>query len=146
MVRILISYASYSGNTKETAALIENKCRLEGFEVDMHRIRPRATEVPDLSSYDILLIGSFTWHKGSTPTMVKDFVYNIGYKPPNVFVFGTGDTQFGGDELFCRACDRLAAFYKSPLPPLKIEQSPRGSQENQVVKWTEGVLNHCNHC
>lgn len=143
MVRILISYASYSGNTEETAELIELKLRQEGCEVDRYRMLPRTTEVPDPSRYDGLFIGSFTWHKGTTPPLVKDFVYNLGYKPPKVYVFGTGDTQFGGDQLFCRACDRLAAFYQSPVQPLKIEQSPRGAQESRVIEWTQGVIEHC---
>lgn len=87
------------------------------------------------------MIGTFTWGKGATPDDVKDFVYEIGYKPPNVFIFGTGDTQFGGDTLFCHATDKLAKFYQSSYEPLKIEQSPRGSQETKVMEWTEGVLN-----
>lgn len=92
-----------------------------------------------------MIIGSFTWDKGATPDEVKDFVADVGYKPANVYVFGTGDTQFGGDALFCNAAVRLARFYESNYEPLKIEQSPRGSQEMTVVKWTEGVLKHWLH-
>jgi flavodoxin I len=62
-----------------------------------------------------------------------------------VFIFGTGDTQFGGDTLFCKAANKLAKFYASPFPLLKIEQSPRGPQEKIVMRWTEGVVNYCNH-
>lgn len=145
MVRILISYASFSGNTQETATLIEEQMKNVGWEVDMYRIRSQAVNLPDPSQYDGVLIGSFTWSKGKTPPIVKQFVYQIGYKPPKVYIFGTGDTQFGGDELFCKACDRLAKFYNSPLRPLKIEQSPRGPQEFQVMQWTEGVIKHCSN-
>ncbi|MGM8214597.1 flavodoxin [Bacillaceae bacterium W0354] len=145
MVRVLISYASFSGNTKEVAELIEERLNQMGFDVDTFRIKHRISTVPDPSHYDVILIGSFTWDRGSTPSIVKDFVLKIGYKPSNVFVFGTGDTQFGGDELFCSACDKLAKFYHSTYPPLKIEQSPRGSQETKVQKWTEGVIEHCKH-
>lgn len=55
-------------------------------------------------------------------------------------MFGTGETQFGGDELFCLAAVKLARFYDSKWQPLKIEQSPRGSQETRVKEWVEGVL------
>ncbi len=79
--------------------------------------------------YDYIFFGTFTWDKGSTPDEVKDFVLEIGYKPNNVAVFGSGDTQFGGDDLFCNAVDKLAKFYNSKWAGLKIEQSPRGSQE-----------------
>ena len=143
MVRILICYASYSGNTKEVAELIESRLLMEGFEIDMYRITRRSDALPDPSLYDAMLIGSFTWGLAATPKLVKDFVYRIGYKPKPVFVFGTGDTQFGGDDLFCRACVKLAKFYESPLSPLKIEQSPRGTQRTKVIEWTEGVIKHC---
>lgn len=143
MVRILVCYASYSGNTKEVAEIIGDKFVLEGFETVTYRINRINPSIPDPSLFDAMLIGSFTWAKGSTPKIIRDFIYQIGYKPPNVFVFGTGDTQFGGDELFCNACEKLSKFYQSPLAPLKIEQSPRGSQEVKVIKWTEGVIKYC---
>src|SRR5699024_3688985 len=95
-----------------------------------------------LEKYGFIVIGTFTGDEGSTPEDVKDFVLEVGYKPDNIAVFGSGDTQFGGDELFCRAVDRLAKFYESPVPALKIEQSPRGSQERLVKSWLEGVLNN----
>ncbi|MFD1706659.1 flavodoxin [Siminovitchia sediminis] len=141
MVRVLICYASFSGNTKETAEIIHHVLSEHGCTVYLHRIGTGSA--PDPSLFDAMFIGTFTWGKGHTPDIVKDFVYEIGYKPPKVFVFGTGDTQFGGDRLFCHAAVKLAAFYRSEHEPLKIEQSPRGSQENKVKIWTEGVWNQC---
>ncbi|MBO0995147.1 flavodoxin [Bacillus sp. SD088] len=141
MVRILICYASYSGNTKEVAELINHKLQQEGICTEQYWIG--TGRIPDPAAFDAMLIGTFTWDRGGTPEEIKEFVYEIGYKPPSVFVFGTGDTQFGGDDLFCHAAVKLAKFYHSPLPPLKIEQSPRGSQEEKVIRWTEGVIKHC---
>ncbi|WP_018662648.1 flavodoxin [Heyndrickxia acidiproducens] len=137
-LRVLIAYLSYSGNTKETAELLESELRARNMEVDMHAIGTSPPVEPE--QYDLILIGTFTWERGATPDEVKDFVLEIGYKPSNVAVFGTGDTQFGGDDLFCLAAVKLAKFYHSKWAPLKIEQSPRGSQEQEVEKWIEGVL------
>ncbi|WP_174615063.1 flavodoxin [Virgibacillus ihumii] len=137
-MRSVIAYLSYSGNTKEVAELIEEHLLRDGMAVDLHRI---GLDPPiDASRYDCIFVGTFTWDKGSTPDEVKDFVLEVGYKPDRIAVFGTGDTQFGGDELFCRAVDKLAFFYGSSWPGLKIEQSPRGSQEQRVENWIEGVL------
>ncbi len=141
MVRILICYASWSGNTKEVAEIIESILVGHKYDVTMHRIG--SGDTPDPSDFDAMIIGSFTWGKGQTPSLVKDFVYNIGYKPPNVFVFGTGDTQFGGDDLFCNAAVKLGKFYETTYEVLKIEQSPRNCQEDIVTSWTEGVIQHC---
>lgn len=137
-MRALIAYLSYSGNTKEVAEGIEHTIEEAGVSVNMHEI---GIDPPvDASKYDLIFIGTFTWEYGQTPDEVKDFVLEIGYKPDNVYVFGTGDTQFGGDELFCLAASKLATFYHSCYEPLKIEQSPRGTQEINIKTWVEGVL------
>ncbi|HLS09457.1 flavodoxin [Lentibacillus sp.] len=137
-LKALIAYLSYSGNTKETAELIADHLSSDGVAADMHRI---GIDPPvDASAYDLIFIGTFTWEMGLTPDEVKDFVLEVGYKPDNVAVFGTGETQFGGDELYCRAVVKLAKFYNSKWDGLKIEQSPRGSQEQLVIEWLEGVL------
>ncbi|UJL46208.1 flavodoxin [Virgibacillus sp. NKC19-16] len=137
-MRTLIAYLSYSGNTEEVADYIETKLRCENLSVERHLI---GIDVPiDPEMYDYIFLGTFTWEYGNTPDEVKDFVLEVGYKPDNIAVFGTGDTQFGGEELFCRAVDKLAKFYHSRWDGLKIEQSPRGSQEEIIDKWVEGVL------
>lgn len=139
----LIAYASWSGNTQEVAELIADDLKEQGVAVDSYRIG--SGPLPDVRAYEAFCIGSFTWEKGATPDEVKDFVADIGYKPETVYVFGTGDTQFGGDDLFCKAAEKLARFYNSPYEPLKIEQSPRGKQEKIVTNWTKGVLDHWLH-
>lgn len=137
-MRTLIAYLSFSGNTEEVAELIATRLKEAEVGVDMHRIGIDAPIDPE--DYDYLFIGTFTWDMGRTPDEVKDFILEVGYKPDNIAVFGTGDTQFGGDELFCGAVDKLTAFYHSHWSGLKIEQSPRGSQEKLVDQWVEGVL------
>ncbi|HIV75528.1 MAG TPA: flavodoxin [Candidatus Pseudogracilibacillus intestinigallinarum] len=137
-MRTLIAYLSYSGNTEEIAEHIERKLVCEGIEVDMLSIG--IDYVPDLSEYDYIFLGTFTWDMGGTPDEVKDFVLEVGYKPNNIAVFGSGDTQFGGDAMFCGAVDKLVKFYESKWDGLKIEQSPRGSQEVLIDNWLEGVL------
>src|SRR5699024_10726361 len=126
--------------TEVIAEINEN----EIIEKEMNmRTNESGIDIPvNLEKYDFIFIATFTWDYGSTPDEVKDFVLEVGYKPDNIAVFGSGDTQCGGDELFCRAVDRLAKFYESPVPALKIEQSPRRSQERLVKSWLEGVLNN----
>lgn len=137
-MRVLIAYLSYSGNTLEVAEMISDKLMEDRIHVDMHRI---GVDPPiNVSDYDYLFIGTFTWDYGCTPDEVKDFVLEVGYKPNNVAVFGTGDTQFGYEDDFCKAVDKLVTFYHSKWNGLKIEQSPRGYQEQLIEEWLEGVL------
>lgn len=138
-MRILIAYLTYSGNTEEIAQHIENKlAQDDGATVDMHEIG--IDLVPDLQQYDYIFLGTFTWDYGSTPDEVKDFILEVGYKPESIAIFGSGDTQFGGEEIYCKAVDKLVTFYGSKWDGLKIEQSPRGSQEELIDQWLEGVL------
>ena len=137
-MNILIAYLSYSGNTQEVAEIISHNLVEDGLHVDKHRI---GVDSPiDVSAYDYIFIGTFTWDYGCTPDEVKDFVLEVGYKPANVAIFGTGDTQFGGEDQYCMAVDKLATFYESKWDGLKIEQSPRGYQEQIIMNWLEGVL------
>lgn len=118
--------------------MIEETLVAENIAVTTFRIGEGV--IPNPRDFDAMLLGSFTWEQGSTPDEVKDFVADVGYKPDNVYVFGTGDTQFGGDALFCHAAVKLARFYASPYEPLKIEQSPRGIQQEKVIEWSKGVI------
>lgn len=137
-MRMLITYLSYSGNTEEIAELIAEKVREEGMLADLYEIG--FGTLPDIAAYDLIFLGAFTWDYGATPDEVKDFVAEVGYKPEPMAIFGSGDTQFGGDDMFCLAVEKLVRFYDSAWPGLKIEQSPRGYQEQLVEKWVEGVL------
>lgn len=138
-MRILIAYLTYSGNTEEIAQHIEKKLvQDESATVDMHEIG--IDLVPNIQQYDYIFLGTFTWDYGSTPDEVKDFILEVGYKPESIAIFGSGDTQFGGEEIYCKAVDKLVTFYGSKWDGLKIEQSPRGSQEELIDQWLEGVL------
>jgi flavodoxin I len=140
MKKALIVYVSISGNTQEMAQLIERQLTKENILVDSYwvgEIQP----FPSVKDYDMIFIGTYTWHLGATPDELKDFIIEVGYKPKNVYIFGSGDSQFGR-EYFCMACDKLKKFYDSEVEPLKIEQSPRGYQEEKVKEWVKGVLTH----
>jgi len=138
-MRCLIAYLSYSGNTEEIAQFIEEKLKNNGMQVDMYEIGIDPP-IQDVGEYNYIFLGTFTWDMGSTPDEMKDFILEIGYKPNNIAVFGSGDTQFGGDALFCKAVDKLVTFYHSKWEGLKIEQSPRGHQEKYIENWLERVL------
>lgn len=140
--KAIICYLSYSGNTQEVAEIIEKNLISAKYNTKSYRIGSGV--IPDLSIYDLILLGTFTYGKGKTPEDMKDFIREVGYKPDNIAVFGTGDTQFGGKNLeyYCGANDKLVKFYNSKYSTLKVEQSPRGQQESKVNKWIKEVIEH----
>lgn len=138
-MKCLIAYVTYSGNTEEIADLIEDELVKRQIEVDSYDVSYDQMDM-DLEQYDLVFLGTFTWDYGSVPEEMVAFLHEVQLKTNEVAVFGSGDTQFGGEDIYCRAVETLSAIYKSNWKGLKIEQSPRGSQEGLISKWLERVL------
>jgi len=138
--KVLICYVTYSGNTEEVAELIKNTLIDNEYEVDMYDIYTNNFDY-SIDQYQHVILGSFTWNQGEIPDEKVDFIYRHckELNGEKVRVFGTGDTQFGAMELYCIAVDKIAKYFNSPYPTLKIEQSPRGSQEALVKAWAEQI-------
>lgn len=134
MPKVAVIYTSMSGNTKLFAELIQQNINDVCSVVDIFRLE--ADGVPDVKKYDSLIIGTYTWGKGQLPPIQKDFAYEIQHKPKNVFVFGTGDTQFG-EENFCNGALKLGKYYNTELEVGRVEQSPTDSQEKVALRWIE---------
>jgi predicted ribonucleotide reductase-associated flavodoxin len=70
---------------------------------------------------------------------IAELVGAVG-KPGNLAVFGTGETQWG-DEYYCGAVRRMAAFFGSRHPRLEIEQMPHGERDaTKARRWTDHIL------
>lgn len=142
-MKVLIVYHSYSGNTKDLAEFIKTQLS-NSFEVELFEINKYSKEeLTNVEQYDTIILGTFTWGKGEIPIQVRKFVkeYQEYFKTKQVFLFGTGDTQFGGDTLFCSAVDVLDRIIKTNITPLKVEQHYSGSQEGTVLEWCNVVEN-----
>src|SRR5699024_11055169 len=109
------------------------------IEVDSYDVSDDQMDM-DLEQYDLVFLVTFTWDYGSVPEEMVAFLHEVQLESNEVAVFGSGDTQFGGEDIYCRAVEALSAIYKSNWQGLKIEQSPRGSQEGLISKWLERVL------
>lgn len=135
---MIVVYHSFSGNTKDLAELISTQLG----SIPLYRINKYTDEVlPDLSQFDKIILGTFTWGKGEIPNEVRKFVKENQqhFQQKEIYLFGTGDTQFGGDELFCSAVEVLNRIIKSPIEPLKIEQHYQGSQKQLVIDWCNRI-------
>ena len=88
-------------------------------------------------------IGDPVWRETSgddTPRLVAELVDAVG-RPERLAVFGTGETQWG-EEYYCGAVRRMAAFFDTRYPRLEIEQMPHGERDaTKVRRWTDHILN-----
>ena len=143
-MRILIAYASLSGNTRDLARAIRARCEAAGHAVTWVEtdIQSLAVAAPD-PLHDLYLLGAWTDNAGRTPPEMKRFIAELVEavgKPERLAVFGTGETQWG-EEYYCGALRRMASFFDSRFPRLEIEQMPHGERDAQrIIRWTDEVL------
>lgn len=138
MAKVLIAFSSLSGNTQEFAELIKTALEKDN-QVDLQWLEHQGfPDVLTVKSYDYVFIGTYTWGKGQVPEIQRDFAYHLMYKPENVIVFGTGESQFG-QQNYCNAAKKLHEYYESKFPLGICEQAPRGYQIDNVLKWAKQI-------
>ena len=143
-MRILIAFASLSGNTRDLARMVRARCEEYGHAVTWIEtdIQGLAEAGPD-PRHDLYLLGSWSDNAGRTPPEMKRFIAELVAavgKPGRIAAFGTGETQWG-EAYYCGAVRRIAAFFDSDQPRLEIEQMPHGERDAlNVRRWTDHLL------
>ena len=144
-MRILLAHTSLSGNTRDVARAIHARCEEMGHAVTWidADIQTLAKVCPEGAEHDLYVLGSWSINAGRTPPEMKRFIEDLVAavgKPAHVAVFGTGETQWG-EENYCGAARRMAAFFGTRYPRLEIEQMPHGAHDaNKIQCWTDTIL------
>src|SRR5690625_629274 len=97
MGKILVLYASTTGNTEIMADVIADTFEADGYEVNIKTFDFDWIEVEELSDYDAILIGTYTWDDGSLPYEVEDFYDDLEEAniTDKIFaVFGSADSFY----------------------------------------------------
>lgn len=140
-MRILLAYDSLSGNTQEAARLVGESFACRGHQVEFLHVSLRQDQ-PLALFYDLVVLGSWTGGLGRTPSGMKAFVARLEPRPAELAVFGTGETQWGLS-YFCGAVDRLASYFGSDYPRLKLEQMPSTERARRAVdEWVGALISH----
>ncbi|WP_336184149.1 flavodoxin [Bacillus sp. 205(2023)] len=137
MGKILLVYATMSGNTEAMADLIEKGLQEAEAEVD----RFEAMDIDDaelFNDYEHIILGTYTWGDGDLPDEFLDLAEEmeaLDFAGKTCAVFGSGDTAY---EYFCGAVDTLEEKIKERggeivLPSVKVEMNPEGEEE-EVLK------------
>lgn len=150
-MRILLAFASLSGNTRDVARQVAARCRQAGhvvteLHVDIQTLDQVLGDARAAAGYDLHLLGSWTDNGGRSPAEMKRYLQDLvaaAGRQLDVAVFGTGETQWGL-EYYCGAVRRIARFFDSRHPRLEIEQMPHGERDARAIAaWTDGVLATC---
>ncbi|WP_026673367.1 flavodoxin [Alkalihalobacterium bogoriense] len=132
MTKIVIAYASMSGNTEEIAELL--KVSIEPFGHETEMMEMEHMDVHDLLKYDGILLGSYTWGDGDLPYETEEFYENlltVDLTRKNAAVFGSGDHAY---PKFCAAVDLFEDRLKEcgtniMQAGLKVEFTPDTQEE-----------------
>ncbi|MET0550478.1 MAG: flavodoxin [Xanthomonas sp.] len=147
-MKILLAYASLSGNTRDVARRVHAQCEAAGHEVtwihtDLQTLQGALGDAGRAADFDLHLLGSWTDNAGRTPSEMKRYIAELveaAGKHVEVAVFGTGETQWGL-EYYCGAVKRIARFFDSAYPVLEIEQMPHGDRDSAAIDdWCARVL------
>ncbi|MEC1607747.1 flavodoxin [Bacillus halotolerans] len=139
MGKILLVYATMSGNTEAMADLIEKGLQEAEAEVD----RFEAMDIDDaelFNDYEHIILGTYTWGDGDLPDEFLDLAEEmeaLDFTGKTCAVFGSGDTAY---EYFCGAVDTLEEKIKERggeivLPSVKVEMNPEGEEEEVLKKF-----------
>lgn len=140
MAKVILIYASMSGNTEAMADLIEEGLQSTGVEVVKKEVMD--TRVDELHEYDGIILGAYTWGDGELPDEFLDFyddMEDVDFTGKSLAVFGSGDTAYAE---FCGAVDLLEQRVQESggtlvVKGLKIELAPVGSDTDLCKSFGE---------
>ena len=96
MSKIGLFYASSTGNTEDTAQLIQEK--LKPLEIDLHNIDSATDNA--MENYTKIIIGASTWGEGDLQDDWEEYfpnLDNIDFSNKTVALFGLGDQDEYGE-------------------------------------------------
>lgn len=131
MAKVLVVYASVTGNTEMMADIIIDSLKRNHIVCDVKIFDVDKIEGKDLLNYDYILMGTYTWSGGELPFEVEDFydeIAEMNLKGKVCGVFGSGDHFY--DE-FCGAVDLMYEVMEESgatmIPnKVKVDMDPEG--------------------
>lgn len=110
MTKVIVLYASLTGNTEEMAESIAEGARAAGAITVLKEAFDAKAE--ELLLYDGVVIGAYTWGDGELPDEFIAFyeeLNSVDLTGIKTAVFGSGDTSY---PIFCGAVDTIESKLK----------------------------------
>ncbi|MWC27772.1 flavodoxin [Paenibacillus sp. MMS18-CY102] len=134
MAKVIIVFASMSGNTEELSDAIAEGVKAAGLEPVVKNVMD--TEASQLEQYDAIIIGAYTWGDGELPDEMLDYyeaMDGLDLNGKQAAVFGSGDSAY---DIFCGAVDTLEQKLKDrgaaiAADSIKVELNPTNEETEQ---------------
>lgn len=139
--QVAIVYASATGNTKAVAEILHDLCLAAQVPVSIYAIKD--FPLAELSRYDAVIIGTYTWGSGEIPKELRGLFAafeELGNKRRVTAVFGTGDSCYAE---FCGAVDRfrdMLYVHTELAATLKIELLPQEQDCERCAKFIAVIV------
>lgn len=132
MAKVVLVFASMTGNTEEIAKLVAKGLEETGVELTVRELP--AADPQELVDYDGIILGSYTYGDGDLADEFSDYYSDmdgLDLEGKIAAVFGSGDTAYDN---FCAAVDTLSAKLTELgaiqiQESMKIDQTPDDEQE-----------------
>ncbi|WP_461224748.1 flavodoxin domain-containing protein [Lacticaseibacillus suihuaensis] len=145
-MKVLILYASITGNAKGMARILDQFFKHAGAETTVGTMQQ--TDAATLNDYDAIVLSTYTWSGGTIPEESEDFYADLEKvdfsQGPLVFgVVGTGDPFYGADyntapDLFTAALRASGAVRGATT--VKIEQNATEGDMPAFAQFTKSVV------
>lgn len=145
-MKVLILYASITGNAKGMARILQQFFTLAKAEVTLGEMQQ--TDAAVLHDYDAVVLATYTWSGGTIPEEAEDFYLDLSREDFSqrrlVFgVVGTGDTFYGHDyntapDLFAGTLEASGAV--AGASPVKIENGATDKDMPAFAQFVKGIV------
>lgn len=144
MKRILIIYATLSGNTEIVCTKVLSVLEKKGFKVDMKKVEK--TNVSEMFNYDLNILASPTYGHGVLEEYFITFyekMIQTDLKKKPCAIIGLGDFKYDND-YHLESIKILEEGVKLAngeifFEPLRITKSPLRTINNLIPKWAENL-------
>jgi len=145
MTRVMIVYASLTGNTRAGAEILEDA--FSDLEVDVDTFESYMADPFDFEDYDICVVGSYTYGvNGDLPDEIIDFYEELedAELDHKIYgVFGSGDVFYVGQ--YCLAVDYFEEQFEltgatQGADSVKYNLDPEAEDEENLKKFAQKLV------
>lgn len=148
MPKVMIVYASLTGNTEECAEIVEEAFAELGAEVEV--VESVFADPEDFLDYDIVLVGTYTYGTDADlPDEIVDFyeeLEDVDLSGKIYGAFGSGDTFY---EKYCKSVDDFDEMFTKTnavkgAESVKVNLNPEDEDKENLERFAKELLDAYN--
>ncbi|GEL67993.1 flavodoxin [Marinilactibacillus psychrotolerans] len=149
MPKVMIVYASLTGNTEQCAEIVEQTFRELGAEVEL--VESYSADPTDFEDVDIAIVGTYTYGTDANlPDEIVDFyeeLEELDLSGKIYGTFGSGDTFY---EKYCKSVDDFSEQFDKTgavkgAESVKVDLDPEEEDTKNLQAFAKSLLDTFNN-